>query len=343
MNPAGPPTTADPPMYDEAPFGLALCDRSGRFLEVSPGLAAILGRPAADVIGMPYGAVLHPADWAAARGWLESSLAGTVRRQRHDQRYVRPDGEVRWVAVTATQPRDVRRTAAAAVLRVVDITDRLRFERRESHLAEAQAIAHLGSWEYDFSAQQTTCSDELFRIFGLDPATAPPDITPLFDWVHLDDRGTVRSAAWASFETGAPFSEECRILRADGAERIVHVQGRFGPEPGGRDRLIGTLQDVTAQRRAEAEQRRGTTAGGKRVGDPTPSTSEALLRRLSTQERHVLERIAAGRTNRQIAEELSLAEKTVRNYASNLLAKLGMHHRSEAAAFAARLEERGEF
>jgi DNA-binding NarL/FixJ family response regulator len=53
--------------------------------------------------------------------------------------------------------------------------------------------------------------------------------------------------------------------------------------------------------------------------------------------------MAAGRTNREIAEELSLAEKTVRNYVSNLLAKLGMHHRSEAAALAARLEERGQF
>ena len=69
---------------------------------------------------------------------------------------------------------------------------------------------------------------------------------------------------------------------------------------------------------------------------------EALLDRLSAQERHILEHIAAGRTNRQIADELSLAEKTVRNYVSNLLAKLGMHRRSEAAAFAARLEGRRE-
>jgi len=73
------------------------------------------------------------------------------------------------------------------------------------------------------------------------------------------------------------------------------------------------------------------------------SGPEALLDRLSAQERHILEHIAAGRTNRQIAEELSLAEKTVRNYVSNLLAKLGMHRRSEAAAFAARLEERRGF
>lgn len=61
---------------------------------------------------------------------------------------------------------------------------------------------------------------------------------------------------------------------------------------------------------------------------------------LSPQERRILELIADGRTNREIATEMFLAEKTVKNYVSRLLAKLGMARRSEAAAFAARLEER---
>jgi DNA-binding CsgD family transcriptional regulator len=54
----------------------------------------------------------------------------------------------------------------------------------------------------------------------------------------------------------------------------------------------------------------------------------------------VFDLIGAGLTNRQIGEELHLAEKTVENYVSNLLAKLGMARRSEAAAFAARVDER---
>jgi two-component system response regulator DevR len=96
-----------------------------------------------------------------------------------------------------------------------------------------------------------------------------------------------------------------------------------------------------------------TVAEGGTVLDPalaegvltrmrTGGGPDTLISRLSPQERRILEHIAEGRTNRQIAEELSLAEKTVRNYVSHLLAKLGMHRRSEAAAYAARLEERGE-
>jgi len=61
---------------------------------------------------------------------------------------------------------------------------------------------------------------------------------------------------------------------------------------------------------------------------------------LTGQERRILDLIAEGMTNRQIGEQLFLAEKTVKNYVSNVLSKLGMSRRSEAAAYAARLSER---
>src|SRR5690606_30584212 len=61
---------------------------------------------------------------------------------------------------------------------------------------------------------------------------------------------------------------------------------------------------------------------------------------LSEQERRILDLIGEGLTNRQIGERMYLAEKTVKNYVSNLLAKLGMSRRTEAAAFVARLSER---
>jgi DNA-binding NarL/FixJ family response regulator len=63
---------------------------------------------------------------------------------------------------------------------------------------------------------------------------------------------------------------------------------------------------------------------------------------LTDQERRILDLVAEGLTNRQIGDRMYLAEKTVKNYVSNLLAKLGMRRRSEAAAYAARLAERRE-
>ena len=69
------------------------------------------------------------------------------------------------------------------------------------------------------------------------------------------------------------------------------------------------------------------------------SEEDELLARLSPQERNILRLIADGLTNRQIAEQVHLAEKTVKNYVSNLLAKLGMERRTQAAAFVVRLED----
>ncbi len=89
----------------------------------------------------------------------------------------------------------------------------------------------------------------------------------------------------------------------------------------------GTLLDPKLTERIVERLRRG------------PQEDERLAT-LTPQERRILDRIAEGRTNRQIGEELFLAEKTVKNYVSNLLAKLGMERRTEAAVFATKLAER---
>ena len=70
------------------------------------------------------------------------------------------------------------------------------------------------------------------------------------------------------------------------------------------------------------------------------NVEDERLARLTTQERNILELIADGKTNRQIADELYLAEKTVKNYVSNLLSKMGFARRTEAAVYAAVLAER---
>ncbi|MDR3649336.1 MAG: response regulator transcription factor [Acidimicrobiales bacterium] len=70
------------------------------------------------------------------------------------------------------------------------------------------------------------------------------------------------------------------------------------------------------------------------------NVEDERLARLTTQERNILELIADGKTNRQIADDLFLAEKTVKNYVSNLLSKMGFARRTEAAVYAAVLAER---
>jgi two-component system response regulator DevR len=94
-------------------------------------------------------------------------------------------------------------------------------------------------------------------------------------------------------------------------------------------------------------------AGGQSLLDPALTErvlrrlregpeEEPLLASLTNQERRILDLIAEGKTNRQIAEDMYLAEKTVKNYVSNLLTKLGMERRTQAASYATRIQERTE-
>jgi two-component system response regulator DevR len=78
----------------------------------------------------------------------------------------------------------------------------------------------------------------------------------------------------------------------------------------------------------------------RRVLERLRAPADDELAGLTDQERRILDLIAEGYTNRQIADHMYLAEKTVKNYVSNLLAKLGMSRRTEAAVYAARLAER---
>lgn len=98
--------------------------------------------------------------------------------------------------------------------------------------------------------------------------------------------------------------------------------------------LVEAIRGVAAGRRYldDAQLRLAT----RRLRD----SEEGRLEDLTPQERRIFDLIGEGCTNRQIAQDMYLAEKTVKNYVSNLLAKLGMSRRTEAAALAARLVER---
>jgi DNA-binding NarL/FixJ family response regulator len=144
----------------------------------------------------------------------------------------------------------------------------------------------------------------------------------------------------------------CRELRADRPELQCLMLTSFADDEALFDAIMaGAAGYVLKQvRGADILGAVRTVAGGGSLLDPrttalvmerlrTQSTENDPLAVLSDQERRILELIGEGMTNRQIGEHMFLAEKTVKNYVSNLLGKLGMQRRTQAAAFVARLEE----
>jgi len=140
-------------------------------------------------------------------------------------------------------------TAAAAQEQL----DELR--RSEARLSAAQQLAKLGSWEWDVAANVVTWSDELFRIYGLEPQSLTPSYEDFLQRVHPGDRDDVDARNHKAFADHQPFEDVKRVLRPDGSVFLMRTQGEVICDRAGNPlRMVGVCEDVTAQVRArEAE------------------------------------------------------------------------------------------
>jgi len=130
--------------------------------------------------------------------------------------------------------------------------------KREQQLAMAQKIAHLGSWEWDIVSGKTSWSDELYRIFGIEPASSPTSYKGFLERVHPEDREAVKRVVQNALKKRQSFiSHYCRIVRPDGSIRTIHGQGEVILDGAGKlVSVIGTSQDVTERRQVEEERDR---------------------------------------------------------------------------------------
>jgi PAS domain S-box-containing protein len=140
----------------------------------------------------------------------------------------------------------------------------------EAQLAEAQRIAHFGSWEWDMQTGTVTWSDELYRIYGITPEEYTPSYEGYLGRVHPDDREHVAAAIGRAAESHQPFGFEERILRPDGTVRVLESGGGVVVDQRGRPiRMVGACHDVTdrAHDQAELARRRRAEHQAKDIND----------------------------------------------------------------------------
>ena len=127
--------------------------------------------------------------------------------------------------------------------------------RSRAQLAEAQALARIGSWEWDIPANRVTWSDELFRIYGMQPGEVEPSYEGFLERVHPDDRASVDARNHQAFADHQPFEDVKRIVRADGEQILMRTQGEVMCDAEGAPiRMIGVCEDVTDRVRAQEAQ-----------------------------------------------------------------------------------------
>ena len=178
-----------------------------------------------------------------------------------DLELVRPEGPSRWITARSETRRDDLGHVIGLRGTAQDITERKQAEeqlRRSEHaLAEAQRIAHLGSWELDLVKNVLTWSDEIYRIFEIDPEKFGASYEAFLDAIHPDDRELVNKAYTDSVNNKIPYDIEHRLLMKDG--RVKYVNERcetYYREDGKPLRSVGTVHDITERKKVEEELRR---------------------------------------------------------------------------------------
>ena len=127
-------------------------------------------------------------------------------------------------------------------------------QESKDSLAEAQRIAHMGNWDYDIANNKLVWSDEVYRIFGIEPTGFGAKYEDFLDCVHPDDLVYVKNSMNKAMNKADDYNYNIyfKILRLAGVIRIVHAQGKVTWDSERNPiRMIGTVQDVTERKKAE--------------------------------------------------------------------------------------------
>ncbi len=195
--------------------------------------------------------LLHPEDGDVIWGAVDRNLNGSASSFDVTIRLRASDGAWRWIL---TRGKVTARDRKGKPVRLsgthLDVTEQ---KRAQEALAQAQAIAKLGNWDWHVADNSLVWSDEMYRIFGLDPEHDAPSYAAFMDYVHPEDRQRVVAAMDRALTSGNRFTVEHRVILPDGGEKTVRQEGRsVQTEHGKPVRMIGTVQDVTEQRHAQA-------------------------------------------------------------------------------------------
>ena len=224
---------------------------------VSRGWREYTGLSPEETKGLGWQGVVHPEDLQRhMEKWRVCSTSGEPFED--ETRFRRAaNGEYRWFLIRAVPLLDQGGNIFKWYGVLTDIEDRKQTEqalkRSGTYLAEAQRLSHTGSFAYNPGSRKTLYwSEEIFRIFKLDPQPEPPGFDETRRLVHPDDLDRVSESCLKGFREKAQFSQEYRLLLRDGTVKHLHVIWHPVLDKDGEVvEYVGTAADVTQRKQAE--------------------------------------------------------------------------------------------
>ncbi|MGH7555633.1 MAG: PAS domain S-box protein [Longimicrobiales bacterium] len=242
-------------------YAICLLDLNGRVTSWNRGATRIAGFTEHEIVGQHF-SIFYPADDVSA-GRPELVLRTAAANGRYDDEgfQVRKDGSSYWARVSVMALHDTDGQVVGYAALTHDLSDGQTLDdglhSRELSLAQAQHIVSIGSWTWDVAANRVTWSDELYRIYGIGPGDFGGTFTAFLAKVHPEDRANTRAAIENAYATRQPFDFEERIVRSDGATRVLRSRGRVITDATGAVlRMVGTCEDITEEKQREESERR---------------------------------------------------------------------------------------
>jgi hydrogenase maturation protease len=257
-------------VMDTTGAAMVVLTPNGRIRQVNKRFLEEIGEAGAAVEDRVLEEWLHPderrrlVDALPNLPWrVYSPLFETIRQTGEyaaEHRLTGRDGGYRYYWLEASLQHNPQGKEEGAVVCATDITALKRQEARlrhsESLLKEAQHVAQLGHWELNLLSDRLTWSEEVFRIFELDPAFPPSSYSDFLALVHPDDRAAVDETHTSSLSSRRPYAIDHRLLFSDGRVKWVHERCVTDYDAMGAPvRSLGTVQDITAQRFADEQLR----------------------------------------------------------------------------------------
>ena len=246
-------------LLDASPDAIIIADERGQIIAFNASAEHLFGYRGKEIRGRSVTHLLPEARQRSGGSDAMRSLATLAAAKSgsaSDMLARKADGSTFPVELSVGEARGSGGVSYIAVIR--DITRRLRaaadLAHSESNLRMAQALAHLGSFEFVYPGDGIMYwSDEVFRILGMDPAAGVPRVAVLRDDIlHPQDRDRVVSAVRAAARHGGILKLDYRVRRPDGTTRYVQTAARMVTMPEANTwRVSGTILDVSERRRAE--------------------------------------------------------------------------------------------
>ena len=189
-----------------------------------------------------------------SREAVEDALA-RQGRWGGELRHTRKDGKVIVVSSRQALQRGSDGRPSAVIELNSDITERKRAEEDLAHLAglleRTEEVSKTGGWEYDVATGELTWTDEVYRIYGVDPASDPTEVTQAIAAYDPESAPVIDAAFKRLVAEGMPYDLELGLLRADGQRVWVRTIGRPVIDDGRVVRVGGNISDVTERKRVE--------------------------------------------------------------------------------------------